>query len=101
MESDDLLEKKLETQKGLFNGMIGGINENYESRFTSAEKLGMLSEKYGVPPDRLRALKADIEIMFLDEFAEKFSGIEENPPADETKEEGTQNTADSSKAGKT
>jgi predicted exporter len=77
LEADDLWEQKTKSQKGLADGLMGGFNENYEARFMRADKFQMLSEKYGLPPERLRALKADIEVMFTDELAEKFAPMPE------------------------
>ena len=80
-EADELWDQESRFQKGLVNGMMSGMSENYESRFTREDKLGMLSEKYGVPVERLRALKADLEILFWDELADKFVPVE--PAGDE------------------
>ena len=79
IEADDLWEQRMKTQKGLADGMMGGLNENYEAHFTRADKFQMLSEKYGLPAEKLRSLKGDFEVMFADEFAEKFSPAPEVP----------------------
>ncbi len=72
-ESDSLWEADLMARQGTVDGMMGGMNEIYEARFTNADKFAMLSEKYGVPVDQLRLLKADLEIMFAMEYSEKFT----------------------------
>ncbi len=80
VEADDLWEKRMKTSKGLADGMMGGLNENYEAHFTRADKFRMLSEKYGLPTEKLRSLKGDVEVMFADELAEKFSPAPEAAP---------------------
>ena len=86
-ETDVLWEKKMKSQKGLADGMMGGLNENFEAHFTRDDKFQMLSEKYAIPAGKLRSLKADFEIMFADELAEKFSPApEENQESSRTKE---------------
>ncbi|GEM_PF-2388500 len=40
--------------------------------FTDADKFKMLSEEHGLSEDALRALKAEIEILFSEELLEKF-----------------------------
>lgn len=82
--SDDLWDEKEKVQKGLRDGMLGGINENYEARFSPQEKFQMLSEKFDLPVDKIRALKADVEILFSDELAEKFAPA----PADGSQDQG-------------
>ncbi len=72
-EADELWDQKTRGKKGLADGLMGGFNENYESRFSREDKFRMLSEKFGVPVEKIRALKADLEIMFTDELAEKFA----------------------------
>lgn len=93
IQMDDLWEDKVRSQQAVFDGMRSGLNEYYETRFTSDEKFAMLARKFGVPQSKLRRLKADIEIMFSEEFADKFGANDENDgtddgddaaPADET-----------------
>ncbi len=74
IEADDLWEEHAKARHGAFDGMIGGIVENYEGRFTSAEKLEMLGKKYGISPDKLRLIQAELEIMFSSDLAEKYAG---------------------------
>lgn len=82
IEADDLWEEEMKTQRGLVDGFMGGLSENYDVRFTNADKYRMLSEKYGLPVEKIRTLKADIEIMFMAEFADKFALPEEPPKKD-------------------
>ncbi len=92
IEADDLLDEALKTQKGLVDGMMGGLNENYEARFTRADKFEMLSKKYGLPVEKLRRLKANFELMFLEEFVEKFSAPNSSG-TEQQKEEGPNDTS--------
>ena len=82
-EADDLWDRRMRSQKGLADGMMGGMNENYESHFTRADKFQMLSEKYSLPVGKLRSIKGDLEVMFADELAEKFSPAPEIPAEEE------------------
>ncbi len=77
IRSDYLWEKKTRSKKGIMSGMAAGLNEVYEARFTTNDKFTMLSKKYGLSPSALRRLKADFEIMFMDEYADKFSGSQD------------------------
>ena len=80
VKADDLWEKRMKTSKGLADGMMGGMNENYEAHFSRVDKFRMLSEKYGLSVEKLRSLKGDLEVMFADELAEKFSPAVEATP---------------------
>ena len=67
------------------------MNKFYQAKIQECDaeiklQYQMLSEKYGLPVGRLRAIKGDLEVMFADELAEKFSPAPEMP-AEEPKEE--------------
>lgn len=75
MQADALLEEAAKAQKGIVDGMMGGLSENYESRFTQADKFRMLSEKYHLPPEKIQKIKADVELMFLEELMAKYAPV--------------------------
>lgn len=77
LEADALWEKLQASRRGLAHGLESGIFEVWDRRFTTADKVAMLSEKYGVPADVLPKLKSDIEIMFSEELSEKFGSFQE------------------------
>ncbi len=77
MQLDSLWDAKSRKQNAVFDGMRSGLNEYYEVRFTPEEKLQILSRKFGLPVNKLRRLKANLEIMFTEELAEKFAPAEE------------------------
>ncbi len=64
------------------NGLAAGMEQSfYEGwqpvRFTEKDKLDLLAAEHGLSADAVRRLKAEIEVMFWDEFAEKFAPLPE------------------------
>jgi hypothetical protein len=60
-------------QKGMMLGLRHGVTEEPIHKFTEKEKFQMISEAHGLTEETARAVKAEIEMMFADEFAEKFA----------------------------
>ena len=91
IEADEIWEKWQEkdaSAKGLKEGMEHALFEKYARPFTSVEKFEMLSSQYNLPQETLRTLKSEMEIMFAEEFEEKFrpSGDKDQQPAAEPKQ---------------
>jgi len=77
LEADEIWEKSQATKRGYFDGLQTGFFEIYSQRFPSGEKYSMLGKKYGLLPEMVRKIKSDIEILFAEEFAEKFTPPDE------------------------
>ena len=60
-------------QRGLKAGLEQGMFEYWAPhRFSAAEKIDMLARSRGMDPAELRRLKAQLEILFQDEYLEKY-----------------------------
>ena len=94
IQSDYLWEKKNKSGQGSLSGMAAGLNENYEARFTTTEKFHMLSSKYGLPARQLRRLKADLEIMFMQEYADKYGATDDDAKDKDDKSTDDKSTQD-------
>lgn len=57
--------------------------------FSNDEKFRMLSERHGLPVETLRALKAQMEVLFMDEMLEKFGPEPERTSPKTSPEEGS------------
>ena len=60
-------------QKGMMMGLRHGVTEEPIHKFSEKEKFGMIATAHGLPEDTVRALKAEIEMIFADEFSQKFA----------------------------
>ncbi|MCG3176628.1 MAG: hypothetical protein MOGMAGMI_01586 [Candidatus Omnitrophica bacterium] len=80
--------EELAAQRGLKAGLEQGIFEYWAPhRYSAAEKLEMLAQSRGMDPADLRYLKAQFEVLFQDEYVEKYGRHEhldeESAAADE------------------
>jgi hypothetical protein len=78
VQADEIWEEEIKARRGTFHGMMAGMSENYDAYFSPEEKFEMLSEKYKIPVATLRTLKADIELVFSEQFVEKFTPFDAN-----------------------
>jgi hypothetical protein len=72
IEADDEWEKITATTQGLRYGLQHGIFEEYIHRFTDKDKYEMLAAERGLTVEELRLFKSEIEMVFFDDYAEKF-----------------------------
>lgn len=68
-----------EREGAVAEGMEQALFEGWKPvRFTERDKFELLAAEHGVTPDTVRALKAQIEVLFWEELADKFA-----PPSEE------------------
>jgi hypothetical protein len=83
VEADEEWKKMTAGTQGLRYGLQHGIFEEYLHRFTEKDKYEMLAAEHGLTVLELKLFKSELEMVFFDDYAEKFGHPHEALPPDE------------------